>query len=162
MATLLSWPSIEIGDIDVFMPSPPCLVVYTFYVDDQPQSSVIYLWQDQNSSLLHHQLLFMEPVGFETALAWAQEHAPKRDVQRIHVRHARARKATAKPEVQKATVKKRVVKKARPAKAIPIRKRATSAKGEAVDDQGVTAGTLRHSVRTFCLIQCRTVGAALL
>jgi hypothetical protein len=130
MVTLLSWPSIEIGDLDVFMPSPPCLVVYTFYVDDQPQSSVIYLWQDENCGLLHHQLLFLEPVGFETALVWAQEHAPKRDVQRIHVRHARARKVPAKPEVQKATVKTRFVKKVRSAKAMPIHKRATSAKGK--------------------------------
>jgi hypothetical protein len=29
MATLLSWTSLGIGDLDVFLPSPPCLVVYT-------------------------------------------------------------------------------------------------------------------------------------
>ncbi len=41
MATLLSWTSVGIGDLDVFVPSPPCLVVYTSYSDDErPESSV--------------------------------------------------------------------------------------------------------------------------
>ncbi len=130
MATLLSWPSIEIGDLDVFMPSPPCLVVYTSYVDDVPESSVTYLWQDEESGILHHQLVFMEPVGFEKALAWAQEHAAKKDVQRIHVRHARAKKAPAKAEASKPAAKRRVAKKAAPAKAAPARKRGAGAKAK--------------------------------
>ena len=47
MAILLSWPTFGIGDLDVFMPSPPCLVVYTSYEDGHPESSVTYLWQDR-------------------------------------------------------------------------------------------------------------------
>ena len=30
----------------------------------------------------------MQPVPFETALAWAEENAPTRSVERIHARHA--------------------------------------------------------------------------
>ncbi len=49
MATLLSWTSVGIGDLDIFVPSPPCLVVYTSYVDDEPESSVTYFWQDEST-----------------------------------------------------------------------------------------------------------------
>ena len=116
MATMLSWTSVGIGDLDVFIPSPPCLVVYTSYSDDQPESSVTYFWQDENSGMLNHQLLYVEPVPFETALAWAQEHAPTRSIERIHVRHARAKKSLegkpgAKPAARKTAVRKIAVKK---------------------------------------------------
>jgi len=116
MATLLSWTSVGIGDLDVFVPSPPCLVVYTSYARDKAESSVTYFWQDETTGALHHQLLYMEPVPFETALAWAQEHAPTRGVERIHVRHARAKKspepkARAKPAAKKPAAKKVAVKK---------------------------------------------------
>ena len=116
MATLLSWTSVGIGDLDVFVPSPPCLVVYTSYVDDEPESSVTYFWQDENTGLLNHQLLYMEPVPFETALEWAQEHAPTRSIERIHVKHARAKtlpepKGAAKPAVKRRAVRKTAVKK---------------------------------------------------
>ncbi|HYA74662.1 MAG TPA: hypothetical protein VEF36_16055 [Roseiarcus sp.] len=116
MATLLSWTSVGIGDLDVFVPSPPCLVVYTSYADDEPESSVTYFWQDENTGLLNHQLLYMEAVPFETALAWAQEHAPTRSVERIHVKHARAKKlpepkAVAKPAARRRAVKKTAAKK---------------------------------------------------
>ncbi len=111
MATLLSWTSVGIGDLDVFVPSPPCLVVYTSYADDQPESSVTYFWQDETSGALNHQLVYMEPVPFETALAWAQEHAPTRNVERIHVKHARTRRppeprATAKPAARRTAARK--------------------------------------------------------
>ncbi len=116
MATLLSWTSVGIGDLDVFIPSPPCLVVYTSYSDDRPESSVTYFWQDENTGLLNHQLLYMEPAPFETALAWAQEHASTRSIERIHVKHARAKKslepkARAKPALKKPAVKKVAAKK---------------------------------------------------
>lgn len=116
MATLLSWTSVGIGDLDVFIPSPPCLVVYTSYVDERPESSVTYFWQDENTGMLSHQLLYMEPVRFETALAWAQEHAPTRQIERIHVKHARVkrapeREAGSKPQVKKGTAKRAAVKK---------------------------------------------------
>jgi len=116
MATLLSWTSVGIGDLDVFVPSPPCLVVYTSYSNGKPESSVTYFWQDENTGLLHHQVLFMEPVTFETALAWAQEHAPTRNIERIHVKHARAKKlpepkAGAKPAAGRRPAKKVAAKK---------------------------------------------------
>lgn len=89
MPTLLPWSSIEIGELEVFAPSPPCLVVHTSYVDGEPESSVTYFWQDDETGLLRHELLFLQPVGFDEALAWAQEHAPTKNIERIHVRHAR-------------------------------------------------------------------------
>ncbi len=121
MATLLSWTSVGIGDLDVFVPSPPCLVVYTSYSDDEPESSVTYFWQDESTGMLNHELVYMQPVSFETALAWAQEHAPTRSVERIHVRHARAkktneRKAGARPAVKKAAAKKAAAKRTAPGK----------------------------------------------
>ena len=49
MATLLSFTSVAIGDLEVFLPSPPCLLVYTSYADGRPESSVTYLWQDEKT-----------------------------------------------------------------------------------------------------------------
>ena len=92
MATLLSCTSVGIGDLDVFLPSPPCLVVYTSYADGEPESSVTYFWQDESSGQLHHELVYQQPASFDTAVAWAHEHAPTRSVERIHVKHARAKK----------------------------------------------------------------------
>jgi hypothetical protein len=116
MTTLLSWTSVGIGDLDVFIPSPPCLVVYTSYDDGEPESSVTYFWQDQSTGALNHELVYQQPVSFETAVAWAQEHAPTRKVERIHVRHVRAKKAIetkakAKPAAKRAA-KKAAAKKA--------------------------------------------------
>ena len=116
MATLLSWTSVGIGDLDVFLPSPPCLVVYTAYANGRPESWVTYFWQDENTGLLNHQLLYVQPVAFETALAWAQEHAPTRGVERIHVKHAQAKKspgpkAASKPKAKKPAAKKTAAKK---------------------------------------------------
>jgi hypothetical protein len=116
MATLLSWTSVGIGDLDIFVPSPPCLVVYTSYTYDEPESSVTYFWQDEGTGLLHHELVYQQPVSFETAVAWAQEHAPTRSVERIHVKHARTKKAVepkarAKPVARRGAAKKTVAKK---------------------------------------------------
>jgi hypothetical protein len=86
MGTLLSLTSVGIGDLEVFLPSPPCLLVYTSYADGQPESSVMYLWQDEKTGALHHELIWSQ-APFETALAWAQSHAPTRGVERIHVKH---------------------------------------------------------------------------
>lgn len=122
MATLLSWTSVGIGDLDVFMPSPPCLVVYTSYDDDKPESTVTYFWQDEATGALHHQLLYMEPAPFETALAWAQEHAPTRNVERIHVKHSRNKKAPEAKARSRPTARKPAVKKAAAKKPAPARK----------------------------------------
>jgi septal ring-binding cell division protein DamX len=121
MATLLSWTSVGIGDLDVFLPSPPCLVVYTSYADGEPESSVTYFWRDEATGQLHHELVYQQPVSFETAVAWAQEHAPTRNVERIHVKHARERKAV-EPRVR-AGASRGAVKKA-PAKKTAARKSA--------------------------------------
>jgi hypothetical protein len=108
MLTLLSWTSVGIGDLDVFVPSPPCLVVYTSYADDQPESTVTFFWQEEDTGIVH---LFMEPVPFETALKWAQEHAPTRNIERIHVKHARKREPPKLTARVKRAVKKSAVKK---------------------------------------------------
>ena len=121
MATLLSWTSLEIGDLDVFLPSPPCLVVYTSYEDGRPESSVMYIWQHEKTGSLDHELVYQQEVPFETAVAWAQEHAPTRNVERIHVRHARAKKAAGrkpgpKPAAKRGPAKKSAARKTAPAK----------------------------------------------
>ena len=122
MPTLLSWTSVGIGDLDVFIPSPPCLVVYTSYADDEPESTVTFFWQEESTGMVHHQLLFMEPVPFEMALKWAQEHAPTRSIERIHVKHARIR------EAPKPTAQVRHGVKKSPVKTSPVKKSAVKKK----------------------------------
>jgi hypothetical protein len=131
MATLLSWTSVGIGDIDVFLPSPPCLVVYTSYADDEPESSVTYFWQDEKTGQLQHELVYQQPVSFETAVAWAQDHAPTRSVERIHVKHARAKKAV-ETKARAKPGPKRVAAKKAPAKKIAARKTAAAKRSPAV------------------------------
>ena len=87
VATLVPWTTVEIGDFELFAPAVPCLVVHTWYIDDQPDSTVTYFWQDEATGLISHEIVFAEPVSFDVALAWAQEHAPTREVERIHVKH---------------------------------------------------------------------------
>jgi hypothetical protein len=65
---------------------------------------------------VHHHLVYLEPVPFETALAWAQDHATTRGVERIHVKHAKAkpapeRKAAAKPAARRPAARKAAAKK---------------------------------------------------
>ena len=67
MPTLMPWTTVEIGDVDIFSPSLPSLVVYTRYVDDEPESSVVYFWRDENTGKVHHELVFVGPATFETA-----------------------------------------------------------------------------------------------
>ncbi len=102
MTTLLPWSSIEIGDLDIFTPSPPCLLVHTSYIDGEPESSVTYFWQDEDTGLLNHEVLFLKPVSFDEALTWAQEHAEDKSIERIHVKHGRAA-AVAAPTTKKMT-----------------------------------------------------------
>jgi hypothetical protein len=123
MAILLSLTSVEIGDLEIFLPSPPCLLVHTSYADGQPESSVTYLWQDEKTGALHHELVYLEPAPFETALAWAQTHAPTRGVERIHVKHERGKKALRRRPRASPAPGKRVAKKA-PAKKVAPRRTA--------------------------------------
>jgi hypothetical protein len=123
MATLLSLKSVEIGDVELFMPAPPCLIVNTFYVDGEPESSVTYVWQNPATGELEHELVYMQPAPFEAALAWAEEHAPTRSVERIHARHAA--KAEPKPAAKRKAAVKR---KAAPKKAASKRKAAPKKK----------------------------------
>lgn len=90
MPTLMPWTTVEIGDLDVFAPALPSLVVYTWYVDDEPESTVTYFWRDDPTGMIHYELVFVAPVPFEEAVTRAQEEAPKRSVERIHVKHARS------------------------------------------------------------------------
>jgi hypothetical protein len=131
MAILLSLTSVGIGDLEVFLPSPPCLLVHTSYADGQPESSVTYFWQDEKTGALHHELVFLEPAPFETALAWAQTHAPTRGVERIHVKHERGKKALgrkprASPAAKKRPAKKAPAKKVAARQATPARTRAAA------------------------------------
>jgi hypothetical protein len=126
MATVLSLTSVGIGDVELFVPSPPCLVVNTFYVDDEPESSVAYVWQDAETGELKSELVYMQPVPFETALAWAEENAPTRSVERIHTRHA-AKTKTATASKRKAAPKRKPAPKKKAARKAPARKAARKA-----------------------------------
>jgi len=120
MPTLMPWTIVEIGDLDVFSPALPSLVVYTWYVDDEPESTVAHFWRDEDTGTVHHELVFVAPLPFEEAVTRAKEEAPKRSVERIHVKHARS---SDKPKGQAKT--KRPTKKS----AAPAKKRAP-AKGK--------------------------------
>ena len=101
MPTLMPWTSVEIGDVDVFSPFLPSLLVYTWYVDDEPESTITYFWRDEKTGMVHHEHVLIAPLTFEEAVAKAQEEAPKRSVERIHVKHARTSSKTegnAKPK----------------------------------------------------------------
>jgi hypothetical protein len=118
MPTLMPWTNVEIGDLDVFAPTLPSLVVYTWYVDDEPESTVTHFWRDENTGAVHHELVHVGPFAFDVAVARAQEEAPKRSVERIHVKHARSSgEAKGKPETKR-IARTRVVpsKKRTPAK----------------------------------------------
>ena len=118
MPTLMPWTIVEIGDLDVFSPTLPSLVVYTWYVEDEPESTVTHFWRDDDTGAVHHELVFVAPVPFAEAVTRAEEEAPKRSVERIHVKHARTsnkpagRASTRRPE-KKATAQS---KKRAPAK----------------------------------------------
>jgi hypothetical protein len=100
--TLHPWTSVEIGDQDLFIPVVPSLVVYTWYVDDEPESTVTHIWQDPGTGIVHHEHVLVAPISFEEAVAKAQEEAPKRNVEKIHVKHARVAKAPPAPATAKA------------------------------------------------------------
>lgn len=89
MATFLPWSSAEIGDLDIFAPAVPCLLVNTWYDDGGPDSTVSYFWQDERTGIVHHELLLHAPVTYEEAMDWAAAHAAGNDIERIHVRHAK-------------------------------------------------------------------------
>jgi hypothetical protein len=126
MATLVPWAIIEVGDLEIFAPAVPCLVVHTWYMDDQPDSTVTYFWQDKATGLINHELVFAEPVSFEAALAWAQEHAPTRGVERIHVKHGPVKTKRGRP----------VAKTGRRKKAAPPVKRRVRAKAQKSKKRG--------------------------
>jgi len=123
MATLVPWATIEVGDLEIFAPAAPCLVVNTWYMDGQPDSTVTYFWQDETTGLINHELVFAGPVSFEAALAWAQGHAPSRGVERIHVKHGPAKRNRGR-----VTAKAGRRKKAAPTAKRSVRAKASKAK----------------------------------
>lgn len=133
MATLVPWNTVEIGDLDVFAPAIPSLVVYTWYVDDEPESSITYFWSDEDTGIVQHEIVLVGPATFEEAVAHAQKEAPARSVKRIHVKHARTSSkpgaaATKKPAAAKSAKPSRVRAPAKPKAAKPAtakRKKAT-------------------------------------
>ena len=96
MPTLHPWTSVEIGDQDLFIPVVPSLVVYTWYVDDEPESTITHIWRDDATGIVHHEHVLVAPLSFEEAVALAQEEAPKRNIDKIHVKHARGTRQAAK------------------------------------------------------------------
>ena len=140
MATVLSLTSVGIGDVELFMPSPPCLVVNTFYVDGEPESSVVYVWQDADTGELKSELVYMQPVPFETALAWAEENAPIRSVERIHARHAAKTESKPAPKRKAAAKRKPAAKR----KAIPTK---AAAKRKAAPKKAAKKAPARKAVR---------------
>jgi hypothetical protein len=125
MPTLIPWTTMEIGELEVFAPAVPCLVVHTWYMDGQPDSTVTYFWQDDATGMINHEVVFAEPVGFEEALRWAQEHAPKRGVERIHIKHGPSESRRPRPKSKSARPQK---KRLSPAKKGGLRKVAKKAR----------------------------------
>ena len=123
MATLIPWTTVEVGDLDIFAPAVPCLLVHTWYIDGQPDSTVTYFWQDEETGLINHELVFAEPVAFDVALRWAEEHAPTRGVERIHVKHGKPEKRGSSAAKAKRSKKGVARAKARGAKAVRRKKR---------------------------------------
>lgn len=113
MPKLMPWTIVEIGDLDVFSPALPSFVVYTWYVDDEPESSITHFWSDEDTGMVHHELILVASVPFAEAVARAEEEAPKRSVERIHVKHARssdkpkAKAKTKQPTKQSAATTKK-------------------------------------------------------
>ena len=121
MANLIPWSTVEIGDLNIFTPMLPSLVVYTWYVDDQPESTITYFWRDEDTGMIHQEHLVVAPLTFEEAVTKAQEEAPKRGVDRIHVKHARSStkpgaKAKRATKAGATRLKKRVPAKRKPAR----------------------------------------------
>ena len=106
MPTLMPWTVVEIGDLDLFSPALPSLVVYTWYVDDEPESTVAYFWRDEDTGTVHHELVLVAPLSFDAAVTRAKEEAPKRSVERIHVKHARSSNEPAGKAQTKRPIKK--------------------------------------------------------
>jgi hypothetical protein len=128
MPTLLPWTTFELGDMDVFSPSLPSLAVYTWYVDDEPESSIVHFWQDEETGVTQSELLFLGPIAFEAAVAQAKEKAPERNVERIHVKHARsAAKAKSGAKPRRAAKPIAVTKQGKKAIAKPSTKAAATA-----------------------------------
>src|SRR3990167_1251629 len=101
MPTLMPWTTVEIGDLDVFAQALPSFVVYTWYVDDEPESTITHIWYEDAAGSIRHEVVLTAPVSFEEAVTRAQEEAPKRSVERIHVKHARtARKPKGKAKAR--------------------------------------------------------------
>lgn len=124
MPMLMPWTTVEIGDLDVFAPALPSLVVYTWYVDDEPESSVTYFWRDENTGMIYNELVHVGPVTFEAAVARAQEEAPKRGVERIHVKHARLSK---QPKTKAKTARTVKVSAGQPKKRSPVKPKTAAA-----------------------------------
>lgn len=121
MPKLMPWTIVEIGDLDIFAPALPSFVVYTWYVDDEPESTITHFWSDEGTGMVHHELILVASVPFAEAVARAEEEAPKRSVERIHVKHARSSdkpkaktkrptKHSAAPAKKPASTKRKVAK----------------------------------------------------
>jgi hypothetical protein len=118
--TLIPWTTVEIGDADIFSPTLPSLVVYTCYVDDLPESTVAHFWRDEDTGMVCHELLLIGPITFEEAVAQAHVEAPKRKVDKIHVKHARVSNKSGKEIKGKRSRATSVVK---PGKRAPVKRK---------------------------------------
>jgi len=121
MPTLLPWTSAEIGDLDIFAPAIPCLLVNTWYVDGEPDSTVSYFWQDEQTGIVHHELLLHAPVAYEDAMEWATAHAAGNDIERIHVRHARRAGASVPGRAKPRKGRAKTARRTRPRRAVAKR-----------------------------------------
>jgi len=89
MPILLPWTSTRLDDLDALAPTTPCLFVYTWYLDDLPDSAVTRFWQDEATGAIQSELLQNAPVTYDEAVGWALEQATVHRIERIHVWDAR-------------------------------------------------------------------------
>src|SRR5271154_1356338 len=129
---MISWrpcfhgPASESAISTSFFPRRPALS--STHPTRTASRKVMYIWQHEKTGALDHELVYQQEVPFETAVAWAQEHAPTRNVERIHVKHARAKKAAGRKPGPKPAAKRGPAKKSAARKTAPA-KRAAGAKG---------------------------------
>jgi hypothetical protein len=123
MATLHPWTSVEIGDQDLFTPTLPSQVVYTWYDDAEPESTVMHIWRDAGTGIIHHEHVLVAPLTFEEAVSRAQEEAVKRNVERIHVKHARSPNQSKTKAKAPAKVATSGAEKRNPASRAPAKRR---------------------------------------
>ncbi len=106
---------VGIGDLDIFVPLAAMLGrLYVLYIDDKPgEFGDFYLWQDESTGALNHELVYQQPVYVPITANRMGAGACANTQRRTHPRQARARakkngrtKGESKPVARRGAAKK--------------------------------------------------------